>query len=446
MAMLFASAMSAQTAPSYTVVNPWWEAGQGTVVPRTADWENATGQLRVLNSNGDITTQGHPFFTALGANGRACVTCHQPANAMSVGTALLQQRWDDTQGTDPVFAAIDGSNCPSLPQSQKSSHSLLLNRGLFRIGLPWPPTGADGQPVTPDFQIEVVNDPTGCNTSQVYGLNSQQPTLSVYRRPRVAANVQYLAGPNGMNLMADGREASLQSQATDAARIHEEAADPLSADQLQQIVDFEMRVYSGQNWDTQGGMLSEPGGPLLLGVDNLALGVAGAFTPDAFDSWRNQAGLPSRQQAFRQSAVRGFDIFFSRQFQLGGGAAGTCATCHQPGAAQAIDIGTTNLPTAKDSPELPLFRITCADSAPPHPLLGSVFYTQDPGRALITGKCADAGSILMQQFRGLSARAPYFSNGFAASLSEIVDYYDRRFAIGFSDQDKQDLVNLLSIF
>jgi len=75
-----------------------------------------------------------------------------------------------------------------------------------------------------------------------------------------------------------------------------------------------------------------------------------------------------------------------------------------------------------------------------------VFYTQDPGRALISGKCADAGSILMQQFRGLAARAPYFSNGSAATLAELVDFYDRRFAISFSDQEKQDLANLLSIF
>jgi cytochrome c peroxidase len=52
----------------------------------------------------------------------------------------------------------------------------------------------------------------------------------------------------------------------------------------------------------------------------------------------------------------------------------------------------------------------------------------------------------MQQFRGLAARAPYFSNGSAATLGDLVDFYDRRFAIGLSDQDKQDLVNLLSIF
>ena len=116
---------------------------------------------------------------------------------------------------------------------------------------------------------------------------------------------------------------------------------------------------------------------------------------------------------------------------------------------RSIDIGTTNLPTALlnkkgESPELPLFRITCNASAPPHPQLGRTFLTQDPGRALITGKCADAGSILMQQFRGLTARAPYFANGSAGDLAELVDFFDRRFKIELTEKEKQDLVNFLS--
>jgi len=45
---------------------------------------------------------------------------------------------------------------------------------------------------------------------------------------------------------------------------------------------------------------------------------------------------------------------------------------------------------------------------------------------------------------GLAARAPYFANGSAADLPELVDFYDRRFQIGFTAQDKQDLVNFLS--
>jgi len=94
---------------------------------------------------------------------------------------------------------------------------------------------------------------------------------------------------------------------------------------------------------------------------------------------------------------------------------------------------------------MPLFKITCHKDVAPHPYLGRVIYTQDPGRALISGKCEDVGAIVIQQFRGLAARAPYFSNGSAASLRDIVDFYDRRFNIRFTEQEKVDLANFLSV-
>ena len=135
----------------------------------------------------------------------------------------------------------------------------------------------------------------------------------------------------------------------------------------------------------------------------------------------------------------------------------TCSTCHgmhMTGMDTAngwMDIGTTNLPWAKEPPVspwsneqagLPLFKVTCNNAVAPHPFLGRVIYTQDPGRALISGKCNDVGTIVMQQFRGLAARAPYFLNGSASNLRELVDFYDRRFNIQYTEQEKQDLVEL----
>jgi cytochrome c peroxidase len=46
--------------------------------------------------------------------------------------------------------------------------------------------------------------------------------------------------------------------------------------------------------------------------------------------------------------------------------------------------------------------------------------------------------------RGLAARAPYFHNGSAATLLDVVDFYDQRFGIGFTAQQKNDLVNFLN--
>jgi len=45
--------------------------------------------------------------------------------------------------------------------------------------------------------------------------------------------------------------------------------------------------------------------------------------------------------------------------------------------------------------------------------------------------------------RGLAARAPYFHNGSAATLDDVVTFYDQRFGINFTDQEKSDLVAFL---
>ena len=453
--------MRAQGGGSYGApTRSWWQAGQGDFFPWEQDYSDPNGQASVLSANGAVNTQDHPFFEALGRNGRACVTCHQPANAMSVSTENLLVRWSETEGRDPVFAAVDGSNCPSLPQAVRSSHSLLLDRGVFRIALPWPPKDASGKPIRPEFQIEVVRDPTGCNGGAAYGLRSSNASVSVYRRPRMAANLTYLLDAPERIFMADGREPSLESQATNAILVHEEAAKAPMPEELRQIVEFETQVYAAQSSDLRGGLLNEKDGPLALGPENLAALKGATFDGAAkpvsfsFEVWRNpkdEAGWDLQRQ-FRASVVRGSDVFFGRRFRItdsGRAAEYTCATCHSGGVGRWMDVGTTNVGTASNAlaqaaPDLPLFRIACDSAAQPHPLYGRVIYTQDPGRALITGKCADVGSIVMQQLRGMAARAPYFSNGSARSLREVVDFYDRRFGIGYTEQEKLDLVNFLS--
>ncbi len=439
--------LSAQSGGLYGGGPTWWDASRGGMFPWEEAYENPDGEASILNKNGAVRADGHAFFEPLGANRRACITCHQPSDGMSLSTGTLRERWKTTDGRDPVFAAIDGSNCPDLPQRSEKSHSLLLDRGLIRIALAWPPQGAK-----PEFQIEVVRDPTGCNLSATYGLKSGTPAISVYRRPRMAANLAYVVDGEDSNLMADGREPSLRSQAIDAALTHEQAGSRPSAQQLRQIEDFEMQVFAAQSADVRGGLVAEKSGP-LLGTGNLAGGETRSLGDDAagrvvlsFKLWRKQPGDGDLgvQREFRASAARGSEVFFTRRFQVGGAAA-TCATCHGAGVRKPMDIGTTNVAREQAWPDLPLFRIVCDASAAPHPALGRVFYTQDPGRALITGKCADAGAIVPQQLRALPARAPYFSNGSAKTLRDVVDFYDLRFGIGYSEQEKRDLTNFLRV-
>jgi hypothetical protein len=427
----------------------WWDAGVHEMLAWDDDYQDATGRTGIRNTTGAVNAQGHPFFEPLGINGRACVTCHQPANAMGLAAATARERWDATKGKDPLFAAVDGSNCPSLPQSTKESHSLLLDRGLFRIALPWPPRSADGSDLKPDFRIDVVSDPTGCNLSPIYGIQSSQRSVSVFRRPRIAANFNFVVKEaRGFTLMADGREPTLRAQAVSAALGHEEAMQAPTEEQLRRIVEFESQIYAAQSSDSTGGLLYEPNGPLPLGPDSMEHGRGGLLDSDrpasqlswvSFQLWNTPESTdPGNVQLdFRRSVARGSEIFSSKPIHLSAGREVTCSACHSSNSGHWFDIGTANHPAREAAKDLPLFRITCQS--------GQVIYTQDPGRALITGKCADAGALALPQFRGLSARAPYFTSGSAQSLREVVDYYDRRLHMDLSERAKRDLTNFLSV-
>ncbi len=45
--------------------------------------------------------------------------------------------------------------------------------------------------------------------------------------------------------------------------------------------------------------------------------------------------------------------------------------------------------------------------------------------------------------RGLAGRPPYFHNGSAATLLDVVRFYDVRFAIGFTAAERADLAAFL---
>ncbi len=487
--------------PLYSGDESWWSPEQaGTLLPQSR-YENSTGQLEVLNATGAIPTAGHAFFTPLGSNGRACVTCHQPSNGMGLSVDSIQRRWELHGADDPLFAAIDGANCPNLPQQDASSHSLLLEKGLFRIFLPWPPKNLDGSAMDVEFSIEVVSDPTGCNTNPQYGLESENPTISVYRRPRPVANIKYLTElPHGvppheaffyndksllpkdpetgefvsMQLMSDGRGISLRNQARDAARTHLQISGELTEPELQQITDFENQIYVAQVYDNQGGTLVGEDMPPGIGPQALRDGAPARLGNNpinkifgSFAMWLNlpiaeeETDGQRQQREFRESAARGAEVFYARRFLisdvgayndkgLGNPFNRSCGSgCHNtllmgmdlaPGF---MDLGLNNFPWANNRSDLPLFKVTCDADAVPQSYLGRTIHTNDPGRALITGKCRDVGATMTQQLRGLAARAPYFVNGSAANLRELVDFYDRRFNIGYTEQEKQDLVNFM---
>src|SRR5262245_3977219 len=202
-------------------------------------FDNAAGQVRTLSQTGAIDLD-NPFFQDLGTNGRRCVTCHQPDSGWTITPGNVEARFVSSEGTDPIFSSNDGSNCEAVqPESlddKRTAYSLLLSRGLIRVGLNVP----DGA----EFVIDRVVDPNNCQPGST--------DTSMYRRPLPSTNLRFLSA-----VMWDGRESSatttieqdLRHQANDATRGHAQAALDLTNAQARRIVNFEMGLFTAQARD-----------------------------------------------------------------------------------------------------------------------------------------------------------------------------------------------------
>ncbi|HEV2421232.1 MAG TPA: hypothetical protein VGS59_05940 [Candidatus Acidoferrales bacterium] len=443
-------------------------------IPNLFPFLDKTGFVSTYSSTGSFK-ENNAFFQSLGTNGRTCASCHVAANAMGLSAVQAQLVYAMSGGKDPLFSAVDGAVCPTAAPGQRLNFNLLLQNGLIRIGLT--------MPTNPQFTINVVQDPYGCALTT--DPNTGVQTISVYRRPLPATNLGFLS-----SVMWDGRETvaplnsaatystnlltDLSHQAMDATLGHAQAANPPSTAQLKHIVDFEMALNSAQAVDFQAGVLNSNGAnggalflstvPFFPGIND-SLGPASGFNANAFTIYSEWA---SSADPMQRSVARGEALFNTQPLAITNVRGlndtlnqpvinGTCTTCHDtPNVGNhslpvPLEIGTSRTvnyetdPTIRAAvsqlsmPKLPIFQVHCNEG----PDAGEVTYTSDPGKALLTGSCTDVGRGKGLILRGLPARAPYFHNGAAATLDQVVDFYNVRFQMNLTRQQEQDLINFL---
>ena len=461
-------------------------------IPNGLPFPDTTGFAATYSTSGRIDL-GNEFFQDLGANGRRCVSCHLPSAGWTITPPQVQAIFDqskggvvaDDLGLSAIFRTNDGSNAPEADVStlaaRRSAYSMLLTKGLIRVGI--------GVPATADFQLVAVDDPYH---------HASSAELSLFRRPLPSTNLQFLS-----TVMWDGRETSLGSdhcniateggkcfasihfdlatQSNDATQGHAQAPNPISDAQRESIVAFETALATAQVWDKDAKNLSSAGakgGPEAIfgqafyyGInDNLGDYRTGApFSPivfDIYDAWVNRRGGGTEEA--RRSVARGQAIFNTRPITISGVGGlnlnspfnpplpesfqGTCTTCHDsPNAGNHSIVAPLNIGLADASrrtPDMPLYTlqqkcVTLADGTKAvGPGCPSVSVT-DPGRALISGQFSDVGKFKGPILRGLAARAPYFHNGSAADLGEVIDFYNDRFGAGIVGQDREDLIAFL---
>jgi hypothetical protein len=411
-------------------------AGGRTDIPVELDFRNRTGMVQTLSTTGPMDFS-NPFFQDLGTNGRACVTCHAPSDGWSLTPTTVRSLFERTRGLHPLFRTNDGSTSPaadvSTLEARRGAYALLLSRGLIRIGMT-PPAGAE-------FVVEAVDDP--------YGF-ADVTRLSLFRRPLPTTNLAFLS-----TVMWDGRETfdgqalhfDLAHQANGATLGHAQAAEALTAEQQAAIVDFELSLFTAQIRDQQAGALiaaGARGGPGALAAqsffagNNSGLGASSSvFT--LFNAWASPTPPVDALGEARQAVVIGQDIFNNRQF---GEQGLTCSGCHNaPNAGSNssmafVDLGIASGTIRPRDPALPLYTLRCLAT-------NTVVRTTDPGRALVTGRCDDIGRFKVPTLRGLAARAPYFHDGSAATLNDVVLFYDDLFKIGLRVAQKDALVAFL---
>src|SRR2546427_9656847 len=282
-------------------------------LPNGLPFPNPTGFASTFSTAGriDLTNE---FFRDLGANGRRCVSCHVPSAGWTIAPSQVQAIFDRTLGgviDDPlglgaIFRTNDGSNSPAADVSslaaRRSAYSMVLTKGLIRVGI--------GVPDTADFELVAVDDP--------YHFASGAE-LSLFRRPLPTTNLQFLStvmwdgrepfrGGDHCNIAAEGGACfasihfDLADQSNGATQGHAQAPTPITNAQRQAIVAFETALATAQVWDENAEGLhgaDAKGGPEAIfdqafyyGInDNLAdYRTQAPFTPNVFnifDAWRD---------------------------------------------------------------------------------------------------------------------------------------------------------------
>ena len=151
----------------------------GFRLPNLSPYQDPSGIFRTFSFR--PIELSNSFFRKLGTNDRTCASCHDASEGWSITPSHLQQRFQISQGLDPVFRPVDGANCPSADvstlEARTSAYSLLLSRGLIRMTLP--------MPANADFSIIAISDPYLCPETTA----SQ---LALYRRPLPSTNLRFL--------------------------------------------------------------------------------------------------------------------------------------------------------------------------------------------------------------------------------------------------------------
>jgi cytochrome c peroxidase len=484
-------------------VEPTEQSGEGLTTSVTTN--DAVGQVKVVSTDAvkglDLN---NPFFKSLGVNGRTCNSCHKLENAMGISVAMIKQIFDATSGLDPIFRINDGSNAPtgfyadtSSLSARKVSFSMLLNHGVIRVGI--------GVPSGANFHLQQAQDPYGFASAAELSLfrrplpsvNVAFNTLTMWDgRESEGRPVNRDALKNQANDATTGhaerptplddatRSAiadfqlqlfAAQSRSNLVGALNVKGCDQSASDEEPGACEAARggpsalpNVLADGNDDFPGPFAAGKNDPFPFRSGGLPSASFNNISFIIYEPWESETLGPNptvngtAQDATltknRGEIGDGENIFYTKPINITGVAGlndvtgqsvihGTCTTCHNN-----PDVGNHSRPR--------FFNIgTSSPFLGDNPLAGALIdfpkyviqrnsdgvhqTTTDPGLALRTGQYADVGRFKVPNLRGLANRAPYFHNGQAATLTDVLNFYNQRFGIGFTSEEIRKVVLFL---
>jgi hypothetical protein len=387
---------------------------------------------------------------------------------------------------------------------RSAAYSLLRTRGLIRIAIAVPananyrvvsvtnPYGCNESDVISMYRRPLPATNLQFLSTVMFDGRESSPLTGTQK-------IVYVETPHNLdNLLSD-----LAHQSVDATTGHAQGdgTRPTPTEQ-QQIVNFEMALSTAQIIDNNAGRLDvhgATGGPVSLSAQPFFISINssirfllppplfnyeppgglgtpgdGQFTSAIFNPFDAWSASPSNTP--RAAIARGQAIFASKPINITGVAGinddvsagglvargipslqGTCGTCHDT-----PNVGNHSFPTplnigtgdpafnsnvnlgGLDISYLPSITACKLDltTNPPSPT-NNCKTTTDLGQALIDGNFDHVGKIKGPVLRGLAARAPYFHNGSAQTLEDVVQFYKVRFGLNLTPQEESDLVAFL---
>jgi len=394
-----------------------------TRLPNNFPFLDQAGTAATFSTAGFVDL-GNAFHVPQGTNGRSCESCHLPHAGWSIRPADVELKFLLTRGTDPIFNLLDAdsptADVSSVP-ARRSAYSM-LRKGLFRRN--------GNVPATAEYEIIAVDDPLHAGGTLTH--------FEFFRRPLATANFHIAknVGWHDQNGDLTGNvHAGLVAQATGNITGGQQGSTPATAT-VESIAVYEEGLSFAQQFVFGVGPLTACGAQ--GGPENLSAQPPVAARFDLYDAWIGLVpGTCTTRAADRKRVqiARGQELFNNA-----GPTGKRCSGCHSAANngsnvnGTLFDVGAST--AALRQPGMPLYTLR-------NKTTGETRLTTDPGRALKSGRWADVDKFKVPSLRGLAARAPYFHNGTAATLTDVVIHYEQALGFQFKPEERDDLVAFL---